>query len=533
MSSPSARASLPAIITAARAGALDHAWALFEAGGYDARPQDAAALAVKGRLLKDRARRLSPDMGPSSFAAAAAAYTAADAIAPQPYTRINVATLTLLGGDASAAASQAADLLAWIDRQSAITETPYFIAATRAEALLLTGDVSQADAMLARAIACDPDGWEDHAATLRQLAMIVAATGGDRRWLDQHRPPMSLHFAGHLGIAAERVSSLRHAVDAVLAEHRVGFGFGALAAGADLVIAEALIAAGAALHVVLPTSVDAFVAQSVAPYGGDWAARFDRCLAAAASLQTVTGVRGPYEPLATGLAADVAMGSAVLNAQRLESSAAQLLVIDEGDGPFGSGRGTARDGVRWAASGRVQHVIVAPRTAPVTASGAKPIEGRADRRLAAMLQIGFAGLDALDEGAFAEAVDGCLASLRRQSATLPVQPDRSLPAGNARIVAFVDPQAAWAYARAMLDLPFDLPLRIGGHYALAHWLDVPPALVGRGVAELGAIAAAAMPGVLTVSETLAAALFAGPVLDVCAEPIGEAGTIRLFAVRGQ
>lgn len=92
---------LPAIITAARAGALDHAETLFAAGGFDRRVDDPAALAVKGRLLKDRAALLPLAERRAGFAAAAAAYAAADALAPQPYTRINLATLTMLAGNAN------------------------------------------------------------------------------------------------------------------------------------------------------------------------------------------------------------------------------------------------------------------------------------------------------------------------------------------------------------------------------------------------------------------------------------------------
>jgi hypothetical protein len=47
-------ASLVAITMLARSGALELAWARLEAGGFA--PDDPAALTVRGRLLKDRAR---------------------------------------------------------------------------------------------------------------------------------------------------------------------------------------------------------------------------------------------------------------------------------------------------------------------------------------------------------------------------------------------------------------------------------------------------------------------------------------------
>lgn len=526
------RSTLAAIITTARAGGLDHAWAMFRASGYDDQHDQPAALAVKGRLLKDSAQRLPTADRAPAFAAAAATYAQATSLAPQPYTMINVATLNLLAGNRDAAIAIAKRLVTWLDRDDAIQETPYYLEATRAEAMLLCGTRTEAEAALGRAIGHDPDGWSDHASTLHQFKLILDATGQGTEWLDRYRPPHSLYFGGHLGVASDGCATLRSQVMDILDQERVGFGYGALAAGSDIVIAEAVLARGAELHVVLPVEVEEFAAQSVVPFGEEWRSRFDRCLDGASSLRIVTHVTGDYEPLATLLAADVAMGSAVLNARQLESKATQLLVIDEGEGPLGMGVGMAQAAQRWMQDGCHQHVIRSPRTSPVLASGYRlGEEGRPDRRLAAMLHITFDGIDALDDGQFAEAVDSVLTPFREACARVSVQPALTLPAGNARIVAFALPEDAWSHARALLALvPRSLPLRITGHYALAHWLESPPALVGRGIAELEMIAGSAIPGVLTVSETLASALFVSCDPNLYAEWVGEAGDIRLFAV---
>jgi hypothetical protein len=523
--------SLAAIITAARAGSIGHAAALFEAGGWARRTADPAALATQARLLKDAALRAPAAEQPALLLAAADAYARADQLRPQPYTRINEATLRFLAGDRARAQAIATALLAWMDGEKDFAETPYFLAATRAEAHVLRGDRPAAAAALRMACAADRDGWSDRATTLRQLALILDAAGADARWLDEFRPPRSLAFAGHLGIAAAGATGVAREIAEWLDAQTIGFGYGALAAGADIVIAEALLARGAELHVVLPVRLDEFVAQSVAPYDPAWRPRFAACLAAAQSVQCVTSVSGSYEPLATQLAADVAMGGAVLNARRLQSSAWQLLVIDDAPARFGGGLGTAAIGQRWRDRSR-QHCMIAPRSAPVPASSARPSpEGRRDRRLAAMLIMAFDGLDRCDEGRFAEAIDTVIAPFRRALAALPVQPDRVLPMGNAQLMAFADPDTAWAFARVLLALPpLALPMRLAGHYGLAHWLDDPAALVGRATAELAAMAAAALPGVLTASETLAAALSVNLAEDFHAEHIGEADEIRLFAL---
>ncbi|WP_404711838.1 hypothetical protein [Sphingomonas sp. MMS24-J13] len=520
---------MPAIITAARGGAIDHAWSMFRAGGFDRLDGDPAALAVKGRLLKEKALRAVGDARARNFADAATAYAEADRIAPQPYTRANVAALSLLAGNVEQGRAMAGDLLAWLERETGIPEKPYYLVAARAEALLVRGDVAGAEQALAEAIEREPAAWEDHAVTLHQMRRIAAAQGLELPWLARFQPPRSLHYAGHLGIGDEGAGPLREAVDQILRQERIGFAYGALGAGAEIVVAEQVLRAGAELHLILPTDAANFAQQSVTPYGGDWVERFEACLAQATSIRLATRVSGGYEPLAALLAGDWAMGAAVLNAEHLASEPFQLLVIDEEPGRFGDGIGKL--GSRWQGTGRGQHIVRAPRTARIVASGHEDASGRPDRRLAAMLHIAFEGLDLLDEGRFAEALDEIIGPFRRKIAAFPIQPTLTLPAANARLVAFPDTDSAWAYAKLLLAEPLPRhPLRIGGHFALVHWLDEPAALIGHGVAELGAIAAAAIPGVLTASEAMAKSLFVSRAEGLRAEPVGEVDGVRLFAM---
>ncbi|MGA2953945.1 MAG: hypothetical protein ABSD80_17095 [Caulobacteraceae bacterium] len=525
------RPSLAAIITSARAGSLDFAWRMFAAGGYAARHGDPAALAVEGRLLKDRALRAPPEVRLAALAAAADAYAAADSLLPQPYTKINVATLRRLAGDAAGARRQAAALLAWMAEREDIPETPYFLAATRAEAHLLLGETAAAQAALAEAVRHSPDGWADRATTLRQLSLILAATGDDAGWLDGFRPPRTLCFAGHLGLAEDDHARVSARIDAVLAAESIGFGYGALAAGGDILVAEALLRAGAELHVLLPVSRGSFAAQSVAPYAPGWRARFEACLAAAASVSELTSFADAYEPLTTQLGSEVTMGAAVLYAAQLETQAVQLLVIDDGDGPFGAGRHTALQGERWRRRGLAQHLIVAPRSAPVLASATRVgREGRGDLELRAMIHVSLAG-HAADDGAFAHAVDDMLAPLGRAAARIAPRPLDVIPCGNGWIARFADPAAALAHAQALqAAAPEPSALRIAGHYGVTHALPAPAMPVGRAIDDLQVIAEAAMPGALTVSETFATALYIDAAGPPAIERIGEAGEARLFAV---
>jgi tetratricopeptide (TPR) repeat protein len=512
---------LPLITALARAGALEQASRLFEEGGYFQANDNPAALAVKGRLLKDRALAVRDAGGERGalLAEAASAYAAADALDPQPYLLINVATLAFLGGDTARARGVAGEVLERLEAPG-LAETPYWIAATRAEALLLRGNIEAANEALAKAIKLNRDGWSDHASTLRQFALICAAGEIDAGWLDVHRPRPSLHFAGHLGIAPEDSGGLADEVAIVLAEERIGFGYGALAAGADIIIAEALIAKGAALHVILPTSQEAFVDQSVIPYGAAWLPRFEACIAAAASVRCVTSVAGEYEPLATALAGDVAMGMARRGAAMLQSHAVQLLIVDQGEGDYGNGSSTARDGVVWTRTGAIQRKIVWPRRGAVTPSSEKR-EGRADRRLMALLHVSFDGLDALQEAAFAYAIDEGITGF--WAAAKALGPIINQPHGNARIFGFVSFTAAanFAAALAKADPGLGYPLTITGHYGLIHLIGGEAS--GPALGTLMAIARATMAGTITISDEFAAALSLGRSV-VRTQAIGECET---------
>ena len=65
---------------------------------------------------------------------------------------------------------------------------------------------------------------------------------------------------------------------------------------------------------------------------------------------------------------------------------------------------------------------------------------------------------------------------------------------------------------------------------MAHKLDNPSALVGRTLGELARIAEAALPGVLTTSETFADALQLERREPPHVEHVGETGPIALFTI---
>ncbi|MBS0482154.1 MAG: hypothetical protein JSR96_08355 [Proteobacteria bacterium] len=356
---------LPAIAALVRAGAVERAWDLFVAGGYAARTDDAASRAVLGRLLKARARLADEADRKGLFAAAADAYAAAHAISPAPYLAINASTLRLLAADEISARSGAQAVLALLDSSTA-ADTPYYLAATRAEALLLLGDRSGAEAAMELAARHDPDGWTDRATTLSQLREIMHARGEQADWLERFTPPVSLHFAGHMGFSAdgERAEHLARAVDDLIASKRIGFAWGALAAGADIIIAERLLQAGAELHVVLPCVPEVFEKQSVIPAGSAWQTRYHRVLAQAKSLRYASAdPKSVHDPIATAHAGELAIGATLLNAAALSSSCCQLVVTDAD----GGGRNTAQQARAWPVDRGTQHRLTVQRDTRIEA----------------------------------------------------------------------------------------------------------------------------------------------------------------------
>jgi tetratricopeptide (TPR) repeat protein len=205
----SLKPSLLSIVAHARSGALDRAWRLFEEAGLNRVDDDAAVLGVLGRLLKDRALDAQGVERRRLYLESAAAYVRAGEIGGATYPLINAATLSLLAGKPGQAQALARQVLDKTQRDE--DETPYYRAATRAEALLLLGKTAQAKKAFGEAISRAPRAYEDHASTLRQFGLILDALNEDKAWLDPHRPPRSLCFAGHMAMAAKAscISSCR------------------------------------------------------------------------------------------------------------------------------------------------------------------------------------------------------------------------------------------------------------------------------------------------------------------------------------
>ena len=513
-------APLSTIIALARAGALDHAWGQFSAAGHDRNDRDPAALTVKGRLLKDYALRAEGAERRRYYLQSAEAYRASAALQPATYPLINAATLSLLSGDRAQAEEIAREVLERIEREPDEPETPYYRAATEAEALLLLGRPGEAGAALEAAVAAAPRAWEDHASTLRQFVIIHEAMGTDPAWLDLLRPPRSLHYAGQGALDAGADSDLFEAtVAALLDKERIGFAFGALAAGADILVAEALLARGAALHVVLPSDVSSFAACFVDPHGAAWRRRFDAALEAAETVELVRPLQAPPDRRMVALADAVALGAAMLNAERLMSEAVALRV------------GSAAAGVSRLRT----HMVAAPGGAPPAENGdaAPATESRATPLALLAVSVG-SGAEAGFEDRLEE-----VRTVLAPAGEAEIAPHLM---GDCVLIGYAGPIEAAAAARAIhARLRRQMPLRIAGHYGLISCVRDPftgslrPTESGSEIVL--AIAGAIPPDTVCVSHDFAAILAVSTDLPSDASWIGElqafdgGSAIGLYALR--
>ncbi len=305
---------LNSILSLARSGATQRAWEAFVLAGFDKQNDNAAALTLYGRLLKDRGQ----------FARSSEIYAIAATLTGQSYPLINAATMALLAGDNPRALLLGHAVLDLISSGKDQGETPYWLEATRAEAHLLLAETDAARTSIAKAVRLAPAAHEDIAATLRQFKRICRYRGQDCGWLETFAPPIILCFSGIMGISAH-ADDFAQIIAEQISQIAPGYGYGALAAGADILIAESLIDAGAEVHAILPCQIDEFALRSVTAFGADWTGRFYNLLDQVSSL-TITNPNSAISVANVSIAAETALGLAHEKAQLLETKIAFLRV---------------------------------------------------------------------------------------------------------------------------------------------------------------------------------------------------------------
>ncbi|HLZ74947.1 TRAFs-binding domain-containing protein [Phenylobacterium sp.] len=377
------------VLACARLGKLDQAMALHDVHGLSGPDEGLDAHSLRARILKDMAlSERPPDRG--KLAEAIGAYRDAYQRFGDPFPGINAASLMLLAGDGDGARELAAALL---DMPRLRTPEGYYDTVTRAEALLILGRTAETAQAVTEGCALVDANPGARAGTRRQLRLIAQRLNLDAETMEALlaplAPPTVAVFGGQMFEAdAAGEAALAEEIDAVVRRQGVGFAYGALAAGADIVIAERLLELGVELNVVLPFRTDDFIAAAVGRDAG-WTARFEACLKRAASVSHATEASYVGDPHQIRFGADVAMGMAKLRAAALDAQTVQIAAWDGAPGL------TADDVARWRAHGGVTETVV-PRFAARRAVGG-PTPPQADRVVKAIIFTDFPGFSKLSE----------------------------------------------------------------------------------------------------------------------------------------
>jgi class 3 adenylate cyclase len=171
-------------------------------------------------------------------------------------------------------------------------------------------------------------------------------------------------FTGHMidapGRAVPRFpAALAPAVERAVSAWIAGFNrpifYGSAACGADLIVIESALAAGAEVNVVLPFDRQDFIRTSVLNGGEEWLARFDAALSRATRIIPATEERHLGDDVLFEHAARLVEGLVVLRAAQLQASPRLLCVIDAAAG--GNVGGTLSAFGRWTRCIGVPDVI--------------------------------------------------------------------------------------------------------------------------------------------------------------------------------
>lgn len=564
-----------AVLALARAGASEEASNRFIRYGLDA-VQDEDVAALRARIAKDAALSSAGDTQRARAARAAALYAEVFSRTNGYYPAINAATLWLVAGEPARSRELAERVLKLLAQSG---EESYYAAATKAEAELLLGRPDAASEALELASDLNAQDYGALATTRRQLRTICRILGVDEALLSPLAGPAVVHFCGHridaIGetrrFPAEAEASAATGIARVLDDYRAGYAYGALAGGADILWAEALVARGSELHVVLPFPEREFIEQSVASCGEGWVERFNRCLDAAADIRYGTHDTRTADDVLFNYGGELAMGLALLRARYLDADVRQLALWD--GAPADGLAGTAIDVTAWRRAGRPA-TIVTPWGEITTADHISSAGRRSDRQersslpprslsrtassvprervVRAMLFGDFSRFSELtDEQAvlFADVVLGVVADVVRRHGD---QVRYRNTWGDGLNIMLTDAVAAAACALdlqegiAALDfeshgLPGHLALRLGGHVGPVFPVRDPvleaDAFTGSHVSRTARIEPVTPPGEVYVTDAFAAALALAGQRELACDYVGHMaaakgyGRLRMHRLR--
>ena len=286
-------------------------------------------------------------------------------------------------------------------------------------------------------------------------------------------------FCGHMfnsDIAAEKALTARigEAIDA----HEITAGYGPLACGADILIAEALLERGAELRVVLPFCEEDFIAESVLSGGEDWLPRYHACRDAAASVSFATPNAYVGDDNQFAYNSRYAMGLTVLRAQVEQCETVQLAVISDKFASLSKTgiAGTVADIKLWQDLGRETAMIPAgPVPRKLSFPAHEPIGKGTKREVRSILFADYKGFSRLGERQLPIFMDLVMGRIAEVLNAYGDHVEFRNTWGDALYAIIDEPQIAAAIATDLQDRLAGLPetlmpkgeiagMRIGVHY---------------------------------------------------------------------
>jgi class 3 adenylate cyclase len=521
---------------------------------------------LRPRLMKDEALAMAGSARRQALAAAAERYAEVyrDAnAAGNPgayYPAVNAATLYLLCGDTGKARTFAHIVVETIDHIPN-KERDYYELVSAVEAHLVLGDSAAAGEFAAQAhslqqVQTNAD-YRALASTVRQLQLVVAANRITADWLTNFVPPKVIHYAGHIIAApgnrgrfpADQETAIAKAIEEELDSDRIGFAYGSLAAGSDILFAEALLRRGRSLHVLLPFSDEEFIERSVRPSGEDWVQRFHACRERAVSVQYATEDEYLGDAALFSYCGQLAMGLALLRARMLGADVKQIAVWD--GRPSKGLAGTAVDIRNWSRSGMPQTII--PWSVGIVPAGPTNLrEAASGRRTRAILFGDFHNFSRLTDAQLPLFVERVLG---RAAAVIDRYGENVLlrntwgdglylifdDAGKAADCALELQLEIAALDLGTMGLPPEMGLRMGGHLGpIYHGRDPiikQLSFFGAHVSRAARVEPVTPEGCVYVTETLAAVLaLHNSKAFVCdyvgmTEAAKKYGAMRMFLLR--
>ena len=215
------------------------------------------------------------------------------------------------------------------------------------------------------------------------------------------KPSVIIVYTGHMFEAnAEHEAALAKQVSGTLDELGVTEAFGPLACGGDIMVAEAMLAGGGAVHAVLPFAEDDFIAHSVMCGGEEWLPRYRRCRERAASLHFATPGAYVNDDHQFAYGTQIAMGLAALRARQIGGEAVQIAIFDKTARSFSKTglAGTNADSKAWSKLGK-RTIVIDPGPVGRTLKFPPPLPPiyDAQRYIRSILFADYKGFSALGE----------------------------------------------------------------------------------------------------------------------------------------